>query len=166
MKRALLAAAVVTIILSTTLPLWAHCQIPCGIYDDMMRIKVMREHITTIEKSIAMVEQLQGKTSAEDVNQMVRWVINKDEHADALAEIATAYFLQQRIKPPKGDDAVARTRYLAQLETLHEILVTGMKAKQTVDPEIPGKLRGLIDELARLYFSKEDLKLLQSGHEH
>lgn len=29
----------------------AHCEIPCGIYDDQMRVNMIGEHITTIEKS-------------------------------------------------------------------------------------------------------------------
>jgi nickel superoxide dismutase len=28
------------------------CEIPCGIYDDEMRINMIAEHITTIEKSV------------------------------------------------------------------------------------------------------------------
>jgi nickel superoxide dismutase len=28
----------------------AHCEIPCGIYDDEMRINMVLEHIATIEK--------------------------------------------------------------------------------------------------------------------
>ena len=30
----------------------SHCEIPCGIYDDQMRITLLNEHIATIEKSM------------------------------------------------------------------------------------------------------------------
>ena len=30
----------------------AHCEIPCGIYDDQLRAKLIAEHATTIEKSM------------------------------------------------------------------------------------------------------------------
>ena len=33
----------------------AHCQIPCGIYDDAARITMMEEHVTTIEKSMKQI---------------------------------------------------------------------------------------------------------------
>ncbi|MDY6953871.1 MAG: superoxide dismutase [Ni], partial [Thermodesulfobacteriota bacterium] len=33
----------------------AHCEIPCGIYDDQMRIDMIAEHITTIEKSMKQI---------------------------------------------------------------------------------------------------------------
>ena len=30
---------------------------------------------------------------------MVRWVVNKEVHADELSDIVTYYFMAQRIKP-------------------------------------------------------------------
>ena len=36
--------------LSPTGKLTAHCEIPCGIYDDQLRLQLMREHVMTIEK--------------------------------------------------------------------------------------------------------------------
>ncbi|MCF7740851.1 MAG: superoxide dismutase, Ni, partial [Candidatus Marinimicrobia bacterium] len=64
----------------------AHCQIPCGIYDDVTRFKLMREHVETIEKSMNTVMDLQKE---EDINynQLVRWINNKDEHADKFNDI-------------------------------------------------------------------------------
>ena len=61
----------------------AHCQIPCGIYDDAARFVSMREHVTTIEKS--MKELAGGKAND---NQTVRWVNNKETHADELSEMS------------------------------------------------------------------------------
>jgi nickel superoxide dismutase len=143
----------------------AHCQIPCGIYDDMMRIRMMEEHVTTIEKSIRLIGELSDATEPGDVNQLVRWISNKDQHADYIGEIVTEYFLRQRIKAPSSDDATARETYLKQLEVLHQLLRVSMKAKQTVDPKIGDKLRALIDQLSTLYFSPEDLKHLKE-HAH
>ena len=33
----------------------AHCQIPCGIYDDHARVHAMLEDVTTIEKSLVLI---------------------------------------------------------------------------------------------------------------
>ncbi len=135
----------------------AHCQIPCGIYGDSMRIDMMLEDVTTIEKSITSIEALAGKTSPADLNQLVRWIENKDAHADKIADVMTSYFLQQRIKAPaKGDDAAAK-RYTRQLTLAHGILVTAMKAKQTVDADVAASLRGLIDQFKQAYFTEEEL---------
>ena len=145
-------------------PALGHCQIPCGIYDDMARVRMMEEHVTTIERSLKGIGDHLGKPAAADVNQRVRWVMNKEVHADLISEIVTAYFLQQRIKAPKSSDADARKQYLTQLETLHGILVSCMKAKQTVEPTHPAKLRELIDQFKKLYFSEEDLAHMSRDH--
>lgn len=144
----------------------AHCQIPCGIYDDLTRARLLREHVTTIEKSIRLIGELSAKkdrTPTED-NQLARWVINKEQHADAMRDIVVEYFLQQRIKAPKDRGAEGVRIYGEILAVCHEILVTSMKAKQTVDAEIPGKLRAQLKRLEALYFSEEDRKHLHDEH--
>jgi len=159
MKRALASATIVLVLsLVAVGTAVAHCQIPCGIYGDMMRIDMLLEDVQTIEKSISSIQALSGKTDAADVNQLVRWVENKDTHADRIGEIVTEYFLRQRIKAPAaGASAEQAARYVEQLKVLHGLLVVSMKAKQTVDPAIPGQLRDLVEQLKQVYFSKEDL---------
>jgi nickel superoxide dismutase len=90
-------------------------------------------------------------------NQLVRWVSNKEEHADEFQHIVSQYFLHQRIKPAGVDDA----DYVRKLTLLHEMLVTAMKCKQTTDLENTAKLRSLIDAFAEAYFSPEDFEHLQ-----
>jgi nickel superoxide dismutase len=145
----------------------SHCQIPCGIYDDLTRARLLREHVTTVEKSIRMINELSAKkdrTPTED-NQLVRWVVNKEQHADAMRDIVVEYFLQQRIKAPKEGGADGLKTYGEILTVCHEILVTTMKAKQTADSDIPGKLRAQLKRLEALYFSDEDRKHLREHQE-
>jgi len=105
----------------------------------------MREHVTTIEKSMNEIEKI--TTDGPKVpNQLVRWVNNKEEHADQLTEIVTFYFLAQRIKPTEPAE-----KYEAELKLLHGIMVAAMKAKQTTDPEHILTLRKLIDEFEAVY---------------
>lgn len=120
----------------------AHCQVPCGIYDDQMRIHMMEEHVTTIEKSMKEIE------AAPNQNQTVRWVMNKEKHADALTEIVTYYFLAQRIKPDCDD-------YHLKLTQLHEMIVYSMKAKQTTDLANVAKLKELIHHFEHSYMGEE-----------
>lgn len=127
---------------STTATVRAHCQIPCGIYDDPMRIHLMEEHIATIEKSMKQI------TAAPETNQAVRWVMNKDKHADELSEIVTYYFMAQRIKP--GCEG-----YTIKLGQLHEILVYSMKAKQTTDLANVEKLKELIHDFEHSYLGEK-----------
>lgn len=120
----------------------AHCQIPCGIYDDQMRIHMLEEHVATIEKSI---KELNAKP---DMNQTVRWVLNKEKHADELSEIVTYYFMAQRIKPGCDD-------YVLKISQLHEMLIYSMKAKQTTDLANVEKLKELIHAFEHSYFGAE-----------
>ena len=52
---------------------FAHCQIPCGIYDDNARVHSMLEDAATVEKSIKMINELSEKSDAQSQNQLVRW---------------------------------------------------------------------------------------------
>jgi nickel superoxide dismutase len=119
----------------------AHCQIPCGIFDDQMRIHLMEEHVTTIEKSMKQID------AAKNQNQAVRWVLNKEQHADELSEIVTYYFMAQRIKPGAED-------YVLKLTQLHEILIHAMKAKQSTDLAVVEKLRELIHQFEHSYLGE------------
>ena len=46
----------------------AHCEIPCGIYDDELRMNLIIEHAGTIEKSMKSITELE---SGKDINQLV-----------------------------------------------------------------------------------------------
>jgi nickel superoxide dismutase len=149
------ALGVVTVaaVLSFPQVIFAHCQIPCGIYDDPARFTELREHITTIEKGMNEIKTLSAEP-VDNANQLVRWVANKDDHADQFAGIITYYFLQQRIKTPEGDDAAANETYVNHLTLCHKMLVTTMKCKQTIDLENPKALRELVDAFEKAYNAK------------
>ena len=79
--------------------LYGHCQVPCGIYDDAVRIVQIEEDIATMRKAMSMIKGLSGKSDAQSVNQMIRWVNTKESHANNIQETVSSYFLAQRIKP-------------------------------------------------------------------
>ena len=132
---------------------WSHCQIPCGIYDDEARFGEIAEHITTIEKAMKEIESLSAQPKP-NMNQVVRWVANKDLHADELSEIVTYYFLAQRVKPASESDAKAYGDYVKKLTLLHRMLMASMKAKQTTDLANVKELRSLLDEFHGAYSGK------------
>ena len=140
----ILATALASLFASKAL---SHCQIPCGIYGDDARFTAIEEHITTITKSMNKIQEL-SKADAVDQNQVVRWVTNKEVHADAISEIVTAYFMAQRIKPADGPD---RDAYVAKLTVLHQMLVAAMKCKQTTDVGNAAKLHNLLHQFQGLY---------------
>ena len=131
----------------------SHGQIPCGIYDDPARFSLMAEHITTIEKAMNTIIQLSSENKP-NYNQLVRWVQNKDQHADELSEIVTHYFMAQRIKPPGQEGEEAREKYIEQITSLHQMLVYSMKAKQTTGLENVEKLRALLEVFRTSYLAE------------
>ncbi|MEO1084031.1 MAG: superoxide dismutase [Ni] [Acidobacteriota bacterium] len=148
-KLAALSLAFVCL-LAAAPQLLAHCQVPCGIFEDQTRIEILREHVTTIEKSMNQAVEI-GKQEKPNWNQLVRWVNNKDVHADELTEIVTYYFMAQRIKPAPEGNADAAKKYQHELTLLHHMMVHAMKAKQTTDLEHVEKLRDLIDAFEKSY---------------
>jgi nickel superoxide dismutase len=156
MKRAFAATlAICSLFLASHL--YAHCQIPCGIYGDETRFKLMDEHVATIAKSIAQIREL-GDAEKPNYNQLVRWVNNKDEHADKLSKIVTYYFMAQRVKPVDESKTEEFKAYQKKLTLLHQILVTAMKCKQGTDPEQAKKLAALVHEFEHAYMAGVDHK--------
>ena len=128
---------------------YAHCEIPCGIYADSVRVVLMSEHISTIEKSMKKIVELSAEENV-NYNQLVRWVNNKEEHAKKIQEIATQYFMFQRVKVT--DDAEKMKKNQKLLAVLHEICVYAMKAKQTTDLKYIKKLNSAVHDFSHLYF--------------
>lgn len=128
----------------------AHCEIPCGIYGDEGRFAALLEDVDTIEKSMNEIDKLSGESERND-NQIVRWVINKEHHADHIRDVVAQYFLAQRITEPAADDAAAMKAYTDKLVALHKIIRTAMKCKQTTDPANAQTLRDLVLAFQALY---------------
>jgi nickel superoxide dismutase len=147
-KNIVLSAVFVSAVVFGSLA-YSHCQIPCGIYDDDARLNMISEHITTIEKSMKLIEDLSDQDDV-NANQIVRWINNKEAHADELSHIITHYFMAQRIKITSEGNAEYK-KYVKKLTLLHEMLVTTMKAKQTTDTANVAKLRALLNQFHEAY---------------
>jgi nickel superoxide dismutase len=108
---------------------------------------MLLEHTATIEKSMIQIIELE-KGEPFNSNQLIRWVMNKERHADELQEIVTQYFMTQRI-------SLDAKEYDKKIGILHQMLIYSMKCKQTTDLSHVEKLRMLIKEFQDLYFKKE-----------
>jgi len=122
----------------------AHCQIPCGIYDDHARVQSMLEDAATVEKATKLIGELAGKGDAQSQNQLVRWVMNKEKHAQQVIATISDYFLTQRVKPSQED-------YTERLVKHHAVIVAAMKAKQNAGESYAAELRKTIEALASYY---------------
>jgi len=135
----------------------AHCEVPCGIYDDSLRIELIKEHIGTIKKAMINIAEL-SEEGDKNYNQIVRWIITKEEHAVKIQEIVNQYFLTQRVKFPGSEDKEKYDHYVTQLALCHEMLVYAMKCKQTIDTEFTDKLLNSLEGFSHEYF--------ENHHEH
>lgn len=131
---------------------YGHCEIPCGIYGDDLRFAALDEDIRTVEKSMRQIAELAADPGA-NANQIARWVMNKEVHADRIRETVAQYFLAQRIKLPDEGDAAAVEAYRDQLARLHKLIVHAMKSKQTIDLDHPAALRETLKAFREAYES-------------
>lgn len=122
----------------------AHCQVPCGIYNDHMRVMSMLEDAATIEKAAKLINELAGKQDAQSQNQLVRWVNTKEDHAQKTIETMSNYFLTQRVKTSQAD-------YSKRLQKHHAVILAAMKAKQKADVGVAQDLTKAIKALEGYY---------------
>ncbi len=133
--------------------LFAHCQIPCGIYSDSAKIMQIQEDLDTIEKAMEQIVKLSSKNDPQSLNQVIRWTSAKETHAQNIQVIVTEYFMTQRLRENSKD-------YLKKLKTLHLLLVSSMKCKQSVELENVKNSRASLETFVKLFFTKEDIKHL------
>ena len=140
---------------------FSHCQIPCGIYDDVLRIVSMEEDIATIQKSINKIQELgDSENSIQNQNQLVRWVNNKESHAKKIQNVISEYFLAQRIKPKNvGDNGY--DKYVMLSTSCQKIIFYAMKCKQNVDTQYVEKLSAELESLVDIYLDKHEKEHLQ-----
>ena len=132
--------------LFTVYSLSAHCQIPCGIFSDELKLSELEEHVITIEKSAGLIRNLsaKGDLSANNRQQLIRWTTNKETHAQKIIDEIANYFLAQRIKTDAD-------HYADKIKLLHHIIVDAMKTKQSVETEATDRLSEKIAAFKELY---------------
>ncbi|TWT46628.1 superoxide dismutase [Ni] [Botrimarina hoheduenensis] len=133
----------------------AHCQVPCGIFNDQARFDAMLEDTTTIAKSIGQIVELAGTHDANGHNQLARWVVTKEEHANKVQQTIADYFMAQRIKSDAAN-------YAELLKTSHAVMVAAMKSKQSADPATAATLEAAIKSFYQTYNGKA----YQAAHVH
>ena len=159
-KHKLITACIIFLTVNIN-ELLGHCQVPCGIYNDAARIVHMEEDIATIKKAMTKISDLAGRTDAQSLNQIARWVTTKESHAQNLQETILNYFLAQRIKEKqKGDEG--RQKYVDQTLLLHQLIVVAMKCKQTVDQSRCDAALKIVQNFTNYYFDDHGIDQIKS----
>ena len=140
------AAAASLAIASTTTH--NHCQVPCGIFDDPAMIAEVKEAATTIRKAIGQSQTLYKKKDILSMNQLVRWIMTKEEHCDKIIRIMSDYCLCQRVKSASFK---SQADYLQALEFHHTVMQAAMKAKQSMSVDACDALDHAVADLFKMY---------------
>lgn len=116
--------------------IYAHCDIPCGIYSP----KSVQLAAATV---LVMVQKLKD-LSEDDLNNKVRMIVNKEEHAGIckkeLLILWTDYFKEEHLeKYPDLHDKFWKAAKLCS------------KNKQHIDEEAAQELVKAVDELAQIF---------------
>lgn len=153
MARSLVAIALVV----TTSPLTTdcHCQVPCGIFNDPLRVSLLLEHAATIKKAMIQLDRLAEmpapsgeQFTSQDFNQAARWVATKEQAATEIMTIVSEYMLAQRVKRASFK---SEEEYYKALALHHTLLQAAMKSKQTVDLDAVYALEDAIADVAGMY---------------
>jgi nickel superoxide dismutase len=146
MKKTIITifSSITTLFIAGTV--YAHCQVPCGIYEDDLVFKQMVLDATTIKKSISEIKKL-SKLKPVNYNQIIRWTEEKSRSANNIMNNASNYFLAQRIKN-------ADKNYIEELKLLHSIIVSAMKTKQSLEKTNMNSLSQDIKKFEVIYKSK------------
>tara|TARA_B100001989_G_C24318315_1_gene353889 strand:- start:200 stop:577 length:378 start_codon:yes stop_codon:yes gene_type:complete len=118
-----------------------------------MQIVQIREDLRTIDKAMEMIRNLSKNSDPQTLNQVTRWITSKESHAQNIQKITAEYFLTQRIKQNSKF-------YENKLITLHQLLVSVMKCKQSVNKENVVKSNELLNNFTTLYFDDHGIKHL------
>ena len=78
---------------------------------------------------------------------MVRWIMNKEKHAQNIIDAISDYFLTQRVKPDQEN-------YTERLVKHHAVIVAAMETKQHVDEKYVNQLKISILALLPYYPQK------------
>ena len=138
---------------------FAHCQVPCGIYDDKLRISIINEDLKTISKAMKKIKDLSKESDPLTQNQINRWIKTKEQHAQNIQKICSEYFLTQRIKENSKN-------YSEKITLIHRLLISSMKCKQTIDQKNVVISTTLLNSFIELYFNKHEVEHLKKLDRH
>mmetsp|Transcript_10909 Transcript_10909/g.18481 ORF Transcript_10909/g.18481 Transcript_10909/m.18481 type:complete len:207 (-) Transcript_10909:158-778(-) len=127
-----------------------HCQVPCGIFDDPAIVSEIKQAAETIRKAMVKSAELHATIKDEplSLNQMVRWINTKEEHASKIIKLIGEYCLCQRVKK---DVFKTDGDYVDALKAHHAVMQAAMKAKQTLDTAASDALDHAIEDFSKMY---------------
>jgi nickel superoxide dismutase len=128
----------------------AHCDIPCGIYDPHM---AQIGALTVIRMIDLMTEMKQshGPDTPDYVNNMPRYVLVKEEHAEIVKREVRVIF-GDYVKQEQLD------KFPELPALVHKIYQLGSKARQTADRQVAMDLLDAVNRFAEIYWATKNIQ--------
>jgi nickel superoxide dismutase len=122
---------------------YAHCDVPCGIYDPHAAELAAR----TVARMVELIGQIPaGTTDLADRNKLIRCVAVKEQHAEIvkheIAVIWADYFKPEHVE-----------RYPDLHDRTWKILKLAGKNKQNIDAAAAAELEAAVKEYADIFWS-------------
>mmetsp|Transcript_63152 Transcript_63152/g.152770 ORF Transcript_63152/g.152770 Transcript_63152/m.152770 type:complete len:155 (-) Transcript_63152:145-609(-) len=127
-----------------------HCQVPCGIFTDDLRVAGIKEDAQTIRKAVVQISELHKANSLQDMHQLARWINTKEEHASKVMHTIGDYFLAQKVKK----ELLTEAEYREVLVAHHAVMVAAMKTKQSTELAPVDALDAAISAMEPIYAAK------------
>ncbi len=128
----------------------AHCDIPCGIYDPHMAQIGALTVIRMIDLMNEM-KQSHGPDTPDYVNNMPRYVLVKEEHAEIVKrEVRVIY--GDYIKQEQLD------KFPELPALVHKIYQLGSKARQTADRQVALDLLTAVNRFAEIFWATKNIQ--------
>ncbi len=126
---------------------YAHCDIPCGIYD----VHQMQMAAHTIIRMTQMIDDTEMTDQKHGIHQIARLTKIKEEHAELLKQelrvLWADYFKEEHLKEyPNLHDLVFKTMKLAS------------KARQDIAMDIAKDLLARTQEIAEIFYKTKGVK--------
>eukprot|EP00316_Scyphosphaera_apsteinii_P022194 CAMPEP_0119310430 /NCGR_PEP_ID=MMETSP1333-20130426/19412_1 /TAXON_ID=418940 /ORGANISM="Scyphosphaera apsteinii, Strain RCC1455" /LENGTH=154 /DNA_ID=CAMNT_0007314613 /DNA_START=33 /DNA_END=497 /DNA_ORIENTATION=+ len=125
-----------------------HCQVPCGIFDDPVRVMQLKEDAATVRKAMVQINELSASPGPLALNQATRWILTKEDHAKSIISTVSEYMLCQRVKKELFETS---EEYAQALIAHHSLLTAAVKTKQVVDVSACDVLDSAINEVGKMY---------------
>jgi nickel superoxide dismutase len=130
-------------------PVYAHCDIPCGIYDPHAAQVAAHTVIRMTKQLQEALRQAQGG-AGEDMHKMIRLAKVKEDHAEIVKREVTILW---------GD--YFKPEHLEKFPDLHNdvwnILKLASKTKQNIDIESANQLLTAVQKLAEQFYQSKGL---------
>jgi len=128
----------------------AHCDIPCGIYDPHMA-QIGALTVIRMIDLIADMKQAHGADTPDYINNMPRYVMVKEEHAELVKRevrvIYGDYIKQEQLDKFPELPALA-----------HKIYQLGSKCRQTADRQVAMDLLNAVNRFAEIYWATKGIE--------